>query len=170
MELSKKTEEALKWIVGILNTKNISYQICGGFAGKMYGSPRPLNDIDIDIPEKNFTDIMNDVEKYIIFGPKYFNDGKWDMYLMTLNYNGQEIDIGGAFDIKVSNKERTEWIPIPADFSTVRHLKVGSIDIDVMSPKKLIEYKNFLDGEHQVVDIQAVENYLENERRNTKNI
>lgn len=169
MELNKKTEDALRWIIGILDDKNIPYQICGGFAAKMYGSTRTLNDIDIDIPEKNFADIMYEVKEYIIFGPEYFNDGKWDMYLMTLNYKGQEIDVGGAFDIKVSNKERTDWVSIPADFSTVQHFKIANLDINVMSPEKLIGYKKFLDGEHQIVDIDAVQNYI-NGRTNTKNI
>lgn len=50
----EKTINALKWIIKILNSKNIPYQISGGFAAKMYGSIRPLNDIDIDIPEDNF--------------------------------------------------------------------------------------------------------------------
>ena len=45
----EKTVDALRWIVGILEKKNILYQISGGFAAKLYGSSRPLNDIDIDI-------------------------------------------------------------------------------------------------------------------------
>mgnify|MGYP001592728305 CR=1 FL=1 len=160
----EKTINALKWIVEILNKKNIIYQISGGFSAKLYGSIRSLNDIDIDISENKFGNIINEVKPYIIFGPQRFNDGKWDAYLMTLNFNGQEIDICGAIDTKVSNKERNQWISIPVDFSKVKKIKVEGISVNIISPEELIQYKRYLDGEHQVEDIKAVENYLQNER------
>jgi len=164
----EKTVNALKWIVEILNKKNIIYQISGGFAAKAYGSRRPLNDIDIDIPEDRFVDILEEVKPYIIFGPQYANDGKWDMQIMTLNFKGQEVDISGAFETKVSNKNRTKWIPIPVNFSKVRKIEIESIKVNVTSPEDLIEYKQHLDGQHQIVDIKAVKKYLKNEIRNTK--
>lgn len=156
----EKTINALKWIVEILNSKNIPYQISGGFAAKMYGSGRLLNDIDIDIPEERFKDILEEVKPYIIFRPEHINDGKWDMELMTLNFKGQEIDIGGAYEAKVSNKDRTKWIPIPVDFSKVNRIELEGILVNFISPKDLIEYKQHLDGEHQLQDIKAVESYL----------
>jgi hypothetical protein len=158
--LQEKTTNALKWIIEILNKKNIPYQITGGLAAKIYGSPRPLNDIDIDIPEDKFTNIMTAIEPYIIFGPEYMNDGKWDTKLITLNFKGQEMDIGGAYETKISNKNRTIWIPYPIDFSQARKIEVGGISLNVMAPEKLIEYKKNLDGVHQLVDINAVKKFL----------
>ena len=166
--LLEKTINALKWMVGILNAKNIPYQITGGFAAKIYGSIRPLNDIDIDIPEEKFADILEEVKPYITFGPERLNDGKWDTMLITLDFNGQVIDIGGAYETKVSNKDRTEWISYPIDFSKSQEIKIEGIKINVISPEELIEYKQHLDGEHQIEDIKATENYLKNEIRNTK--
>ena len=157
-----KTINALRWIAGILNRKNILYQISGGFAAKIYGSRRPLNDIDIDIPENRFADIIEEGKPYIIFGPKQCNDGKWDLKLMTLNFEGQEIDIGGAYEAKVSAKDRTEWISIPADFSKVRKMEVEEILVNVVSPEELIAYKQHLDGDHQVEDINAVKKFILN--------
>lgn len=160
--LEEKTKNALKWILEILNKKNIPYEISGGFAAKLYGSKRLLNDIDLDVPEENFKDILPEVQSYIIFGPGHLNDGKWDLYVMTLNYKGQEIDISGAYNAKVSNKERTKWIPIPADFSKIRKLKIDAISVNIISPEDLIFYKQNLDGEHQVKDIQAINEFLTN--------
>ncbi|MFZ3016050.1 MAG: hypothetical protein WA101_03610, partial [Minisyncoccia bacterium] len=73
----KNTEKAFLWIVNILNNKNIPFQISGGFAAKIYGSPRELNDIDIDIPDENFPDIYDGVKQYAIYGPEHYKDAKW---------------------------------------------------------------------------------------------
>ncbi len=156
----EKTINALKWIVEILNRKNIPYQISGGFAAKIYGSTRLLNDIDIDIPEDRFVDLVEEVRPYIVFGPKHYKDDKWDAYLMTLNFTGQEIDIDGAYEVKVSSKDRTEWVHIPVDFSKVNKMEVEGIVVNVISPMNLVKYKQHLDGDHQVEDIKAAENYL----------
>lgn len=162
----EKTINALKWIVAILNRNNVPYQISGGLAAKLYGSKRPLNDIDIDISESKFKDILEEVRPYIIFGPEHLNDGKWDIYIMTLNFKGQEVDITGAYEAKVSSKDRTRWILIPVDFSKVRKIEVGGILVNVISPEELIKYKQYLDGAHQIEDIKAVGNYLKSKTGN----
>ena len=150
-----KAFPALVWIMNILRRHNVPFLISGGFAAKLYGSPRELNDIDIDMPEENFNDILDDVRGYIIFGPDQYKDGKWDLYLMTLNYRGQEIDIGGAMWGKMSNKARTEWIHVPSDFSRMNIIEFRGLQLPVISQKNLIAYKSHLDGSHQQVDINA---------------
>jgi hypothetical protein len=160
MDIEQKTLNALRWIIGILNKHKIDYQITGGFAAKLYGSPRKLNDIDIDIPEKHFKTILPEISEYITFGPGRFKDEKWDGQFITLNYQGQEIDLGAIDTIRISNKKETKWIPY-ANFSLeTLDVKVNNIDVKVILPKKLIEYKRELNGEHQIVDIEAAERYL----------
>jgi len=162
MEFDKKTIDALRWIVGIFNKHNIPYRIGGGFAAKMYGSPRPLNDIDFCIPEKYFKIVLPDISEYITHGPERWNgDGKWDCELMTLDYHGQEIDISGSDTMKLSNKERTTWIP-RGDFpyNTV-DMNIEGIDVKVMNPLELATYKKELDGDHQLVDIKVIEDYID---------
>ena len=158
--LEEKTVAALKWIIGILNSHSIPYQISGGFAAKLYGSKRKLNDIDIDIPEKSFETILDEVRDYIVDGPRQYVDGKWDLYLMTLDYKGQEIDISGAYEAKISNKERTTWISLPINLSNVVKIDVSGIEVAVMPPEQMIAYKSELDGEHQLEDIEAMQNYI----------
>ena len=155
-----KAYSALVWITAILRRYDVPFLISGGFAAKLYGSPRDLNDIDIDIPEERFKDILEEVKPYITYGPDQYKDGKWDLYLMTLNYNGQEIDIGGAMYGKVSNRERTEWISLPVDFSKAQIVNVKDLKLPVVSPERLIAYKSYLDGDHQQVDIEAARSYL----------
>ena len=160
-EIPEKAKNALKWIVGILNLRNIPYQISGGFSAKLYGSPRPLNDIDIDVPNNRILEISDAVKEYVIYGPAHYQNGKWDLTLMTLNYHGQEIDIGGGDDPKVSNQERTKWILIPTDFSHFVPMTVDGLDIKVIPPEELIAYKKHLDGDHQKLDIRAAKQYIE---------
>jgi len=160
MELfEQKTLDALHWIIEIFNRHNIPYRIGGGFAAKLYGSLRPLNDIDFGISEKYFSIIVPEIFEYITYGPNHYKDVKWDCELITLNYHNQEIDISGTDTIKMSNKERTKWIHLDESSDTL-DMNVAGIDIKVMNPIELMEYKKELDGEHQLVDIKAIENYL----------
>lgn len=160
MKFEEKTINALRWVVEILNRHKVEYQVAGGLAAKLYGSPRDLKDIDIDMREKDFGLIMPDIAPYITFGPERFNDGKFDCELIALNYNGQDIDISGAETLRMSNKDRTKWISYPNFVFDTLDIDVEGIVIKVVHPKKLVEYKKELDGEHQQTDIQAVEEYL----------
>lgn len=159
--MQDKTIEALRWIVDILEAHHIQYQIGGGFAAKLYGSPRPLNDIDIDISEKHFQEILPEIKPYITYGPQRYADGKWDLGLITLTYRGQEIDIGGADNTRISNKARTAWSPLPVNFATSVDFVVDGIAVKVIHPRDLIAYKSELDGDHQRIDIEAARKYLE---------
>lgn len=156
MNSETKIKNALVWITGILNSKEIPFQISGGLAAKIYGSPRPLNDIDIDISEGNFPDIYEEVRPYIIYGPDRYRDEKWDCYLMTLNYFGQEIDICGAKNTKITTKNRKSWIPLLSDLKDVSYENYLGIMVPVMPKKKLVDYKSQLDGDHQEVDINSI--------------
>lgn len=39
-------------------------------------------------------------------------------------------------------------------------MEVEGIKINIISPEELIEYKQHLDGDHQIEDIKASESYL----------
>ncbi|MFH1261142.1 MAG: hypothetical protein ABIJ10_03590 [Candidatus Micrarchaeota archaeon] len=159
---AKNPKKALLWIVGILKKHSVQFQISGGLAARVYGSQRPLNDIDIDIPEEKFEAILNDVKDYIIYEPSWYKDKVWDLYLMTLNYHGQEIDIGGAYKIKICDERTGKWHDFPADFSTVEMRVVFDISVPVISRKALIWYKNILavDGQpHQKEDIGVIKKF-----------
>lgn len=158
--IEEKTKRALKWILDVLNRYNIPYQISGGFSARLYGSPRPLNDIDIDIPEESFDLILNDVKPYLIYGPKQYTDGKWDNLLMTLKYFDQEIDISGAYKMRISTLNRDAWYYLDNDLSNVNEIYFNGMTLKVIPPEKLLRYKKELDGDHQLVDIRAVEEYL----------
>jgi len=158
--MNNKIEDALKWIVSILRKYNITFQISGGFAANIYGAKRPINDIDIDVPEDVMELLLPDIEPYITFGPARYKDKKWDLKLITLNYKGQEIDIGGAFEAKIFDGQNKVWVHCPAKFETAQIHTIYGVEVPVVRPQDLIEYKKLLDGEHQKTDIAAAEEYL----------
>jgi hypothetical protein len=160
LQLEQQTVKALEWIIEIFNRLDINYQISGGFAGKVFGSKRELHDIDIDISENNFKKILPEISKYIIYGPTRYKDAKWDLELITLNFNGQEIDISGVESMLISNKERTKWLSSHVDFSKVLEIDLNGIKLKIINPKDFVQYKKELDGEHQAEDIKVAQNYL----------
>lgn len=153
------TEQAFKWIVGILQEKQIPFQITGGFAARLYGSKRELNDIDIDIPDDDFPKIAGDIKKYVTHPLERYIDERWDCLLTTLNYKGQVIDISGADTMRICDARTGEWKHCPSDLSQAGFMTVFGIKVPVVSPKDLIAYKSMLTGTHQKEDINAISTY-----------
>ena len=160
--MEEKTIQGLKWIVKILNKNNIPYRIGGGFASYVYGSTRPVGDIDISLSGKYFPIIIPEVSEYITAGPKHYLNEKWDCNTLSLGYNEQEIDMTDVDTLKMSNKERTEWIQSKELYSQYNPMvvSVGGIDVSLFHPRGLIAYKKELGGEHQEVDIEAIQKYI----------
>ena len=154
------TEKAFNRILYVLNRKEIPFQISGGFAAKIYGSPRPLNDIDIEVPDDKIEYVVPDVRQYIVSGPGRYKDERWDLNLMTLNIRGQEIDISGGYGVKICDARTGVWTPCPVDFSDYELREVFGNYVPVIPKRKLIEYKKMLVGAHQRIDIEAVEKSL----------
>lgn len=152
----KNTEAALRWITDILYRHKIPFQVAGGFAAQQYGSTRELADIDIDIPENRFLEIVPEVEDYIISGPSQFKDKNWDLFLMTLRYEGQEIDLGGAYRVKIFNENEKKWQKLKANLSNVDIVKVFNIKIPVIKKDELIKYKKILGRDVDKVDIEQI--------------
>ncbi|OGH86850.1 MAG: hypothetical protein A2469_04010 [Candidatus Magasanikbacteria bacterium RIFOXYC2_FULL_40_16] len=153
----KKTKQALDWIVKIIRKEKIPFQICGGFAANIYGSTRPLADIDICVPNEKVFVIQKNVGKHIIYGPKRYKDKEFDLLLMTLKYKGQEIDICGADSMKLFNKKTKKWAPDKTNFNKSVKKKVHGLFIPVIPIKELIAYKQKISRR---VDIQDVKSLL----------
>ncbi|MBM3206254.1 MAG: hypothetical protein FJZ43_01365 [Candidatus Staskawiczbacteria bacterium] len=159
-----KIESALKWILPILKKHKVPFQISGGFAAHIYGSKRPVNDIDIDIPEDKIDVLVPDVKEYIVYGPAQHKNNRWDLKLITLEYYGQEIDIGGAYNVKIFDDNESIWKSFPAKLEEVEFHNVYGFNLPVVEPRYLADYKKLLSGDHQKVDVKAVENYILNKK------
>lgn len=156
----KKTKEALKWIIDILKNHNILFQITGGLAARIYGSNRPLADIDIEISDNKIFEIQNEVKKYIIFGPRRYKDKEFDLLLMTLKYKGQEIDICGIDSQKLYNKKAGKWIRESINLDKIKKKKVHGVIIPVISLKNLINYKKILSRDVDIQDVKTLQKVI----------
>lgn len=152
MSDAKKT---FLWIVDILQRHEVPFMVTGGLAAKAYGSPRALNDIDIDIPADKFDLILNDIEPYIVFGPADYKDNCWDLKLCTLKHEGQDIDLSGGETVKICDARTGEWKAVPNDFTKFETKEVFGVSVPVITKQDLIFYKSMLTGDHQQIDIQA---------------
>ncbi|RJO62297.1 hypothetical protein C4544_00425 [candidate division WS5 bacterium] len=160
--MKEKKLNALKWIVGILNENHIPYCIGGGMATYLYGSDRPVNDIDISILGKYFSAIVPLVKNYITAGPKHYKNDKWDCTTLSLNYEGQDIDMTDADTLMMSKKDGTGWIRNKEIYQKYPNVlkNVDDTAVSLMDPRVLLEYKQELDGEHQEFDRKFLEKYI----------
>lgn len=149
---------ALQWITDILKKYGIPFQITGGLAAIAYGATRPLEDIDIDIPEDQFDVFKNDVKEFIRFGPERFKSDRWDLLLMTLNYRGQEIDISGAYDTQILNASTGHWQKLQENLEMATVKNIFGLDLPVIPLEKLIHYKKALARDVDLMDIQEIQN------------
>jgi len=153
----KNTEAAFKWIVGILQKHSIPFQISGGFAAKLYGVDRDINDIDFGIPDIEFEKILPEIREYLIYGPQHYQDGVWDLQLMTLRYENQKIDIAGRDGIQFFDKTTNMWVSGHRDLTRCEYKSVYGISVPVIPKDSLIAYKKKIMREVDKFDIEALE-------------
>ncbi len=153
----RNTEKAFHWIVGLLKKHNIPFQVSGGFAARVYGVNRELNDIDIGIPDESFEEIYTEVKDYVRYGPEHFVDEQWDLKLMSLKYEGQKIDIAGRNEIKFFDKESQSWVPGHRDLLNSEMIEVFGVLVPVIPKEALIAYKKKIGREVDIEDIKQLE-------------
>lgn len=151
----KNTEKAFRWIIGILRKHEIPFQIIGGLAARVYGSSRELVDIDINIPEGKFGDIVPDVKEFIVYGPERFIGENWDLLFMTLKYENQGIDICSD-KAKIRNARTGSWKENHTNFSESEIHEIYGMSVPVIKKESLIEYKKSLSRPVDIEDIEAI--------------
>jgi hypothetical protein len=148
-----KIEKAFHWITNILEEKKIPFQISGGFAAHLYGATRPIADLDFDVPEKMFSLLLPEVKEFVTYGPMLHVSESWRVYVMTLEYEGQEIDIGGAYEAQLFNTLTQEWEQFPIHLDTAEVRKVFGKKVLVCNKQELITYKQKLGREVDKQDV-----------------
>lgn len=155
--MERDSEKAFHWIVGILKNHGIPFQIEGGLAARAYGSERELADIDLVIPEASFAEILPEVKDYVVSGPDQMKDKHWDLLLLVLDYEGQMIEIAGAYEQKYFDKVANEWVHAPSDFSKSEMHEVFGLMVPIVPKDNLVRAKKRLGREVDSLDLEFLE-------------
>lgn len=151
----KNIEKAFLWIIGVLERRSVPYKISGGLAARAYGVNRELADIDIEINVRDILLIYNEVRPYITYGPDRFKDDNWDLDLMTLQYEGQEIDISNI-EAKIFNKEKGNWENTFSNLENYELIEIYGKKVPVEKLDNLISYKSKLLREVDIEDVKQL--------------
>jgi hypothetical protein len=149
-------EQALRWIVDILNRHQVPFQIVGGLAARAYGATRLLHDIDLYIPMSRFPDIQPDVADYVIWGPEHQKDGHWDLVYVKIDYDGQRIEIGDGDNTKIYDAKTGSWIKQKIDFAGFEMIELYGVVVPVIPKQQLIKYKTILSREVDDMDLSQI--------------
>ena len=153
----KNTKAALLWITGLLKKHEIPYQIAGGLAAQAYGAERELADIDIDIPMSGFKKIIEEVQPYLVSEPTETLDAYWESYLMTLKYEGQDIDISSIDNVKIFNATTRVWENLVTDLSKAKPTEILGVEVKIIPKEDLLRYKKILRRHVDLLDVQQIE-------------
>lgn len=160
----KNTQAGFLWITQLLKQFDIPYQIAGGLAARVYGSKRELADIDIDIPHSGFSRILDSVKAYIVYGPTGYKDDHWDLYVMTLCYQEQEIDLTSTDNVKIFNSLTGEWELLETELSKACRMEIMGINVPVIPKYDLLSYKKMLRRPVDLLDIDDIQSHHINEQ------
>jgi hypothetical protein len=152
----KNTEGAFKWIVGLLMQNNIPFQISGGFAARLYGSERPLFDIDIDIDGKEFDKLLPLAKDHTLSGPTRYRSDSFDVELLTLEYQGQRIDLSSSNNSKIFNPVKKEWQACETNYNIFTEHVIYGLNVPVITWQELVEYKGIIRRPTDIEDIAAI--------------
>lgn len=152
-----KTEAAFRWICKLLAERQIPFVVGGGFAVRLFGGTRPVYDIDLDIPEERFSELLPAVQPYVVSGPSRFKDKLFDVFLLTLDYQGQAIDITGAESIRVYDTIAQVWRDDPTDFEAVEVREAYGLTVKVQRLDLLVRYKRWIARATDLQDVDELE-------------
>jgi hypothetical protein len=140
----RKEEKALRWIVSLLRTAGVSFQVAGGLAARAYGAERPIADLDFYVPTARLEGIAKAAAEYVEHGPMHICEAGWDITFMKLSYAGQRIELGGAEDVRIFDHRTGQWAEQDIDLSKAEMRKVLGVEVPVMPFEQLVAYKRRL--------------------------
>lgn len=150
-----KVKNALLWIQSILERADVPYQIVGGLAAYIYGSHRPIADIDLYIPKNDVSNLEDELAPFITKPLTHYVEGEWDLEYLQLIYQGQKIEIGLVPGVKIRKKDG-DWVNQTIDFTTSVISEFEGVRIPLMSKAQLIQYKTLLARDVDLFDVQAI--------------
>ncbi|MDO8584356.1 MAG: hypothetical protein Q7R83_04215 [bacterium] len=159
-EMMKNNKEAFHWIISILRKNKVDFHVTGGLAAKVYGSPRPLADIDIELHDEDLKKILPSVKPYIVQGPAKYHDDQFDIYGMSLRYKNFGIDLFGSDTQKIFDKKQKRWTREKIDFYRANKKKIFGKIVPVIPLNELLRYKEKIARAVDLEDIKNLREYM----------
>lgn len=156
-----RVEKALEWIVDLLDGAAIPYQLLGGTAAAFYGVTRPINDIDLDIYETDFSKLKELVSSHIIFHPQIYIDSEWWVQMMQLEVDGQLIEVTNASNTLIHDDSSATWRTFTYDLNEVVIVRWNQRTLRLMPPARMMTYKALLHGQKQLDDIAVINQFIQ---------
>jgi hypothetical protein len=148
----KDSKAALQWIVAELRGRGIPFVVTGGLAVNAHQGSRPLNDIDIDVPDAALDMVARELAQYVVFGPEHYVGECFDCKLLGLRYRDQEIELSGADTFKVRDAKANMWCSWPIDLSAFELREVLGQVVPVTRLDELLRYKRAAAREVDTLD------------------
>lgn len=136
-----------------LSDARIQFLVVGGLAVNAYGGPRPLNDIDIDVPDAALGLLAERLRPFVSSGPERLVEDPFDCAFLSLTSLGQVIELSGADTFKIKDKSSREWIDWTTDLSASEWRTVLGATVPVMRRDKLIAYKQAAGRDTDLQDV-----------------
>jgi hypothetical protein len=152
----KDSKAAFEWIVTLLRRFEQPFVVVGGLAANVYGAQRPLNDIDLDVPQEALIKLLPHVKQFITFGPAKYQDAEFDIELMSLRYAEQEIDLTASESIRLFDHRSGEWRSVPTDLAAADEHELFGMTVPVMKRDLLVAYKQMIRRQTDLEDIVAL--------------
>lgn len=147
---------ALRWIVGLLRQLDVPFQAVGGLAARAYGAERPLADLDFYVPTDRLLEIAAAASAHVVRAPAPHRDEDWELTFMKLEYDGREIELGGADGARYFDRSAQRWRDAEIDFSRSVEVAVLGVRVPTMPPDQLLRYKSALDRDVDRQDIEQM--------------
>lgn len=154
--MSEKVKVALNWLKDLLESERIEYQIVGGLAATIHGGCREIADIDLYIHNSDANRVLARVASYISKPLTHYSEYGWDLEYFQLVYRNQKIEIGLAQSTKIRSSLDGLWYQLEIDFSKSVVKSYQGIELQVIPVHQLIQYKQILGREVDLIDIQQL--------------
>ncbi|WGI24270.1 hypothetical protein QEN58_13095 [Halomonas alkaliantarctica] len=151
---------ATQWIVGLLRDRNIPFQICGGLAAKGYGAERALNDIDLFVPDVDFSTVVQAGQAYISKPAAHRCEEGWDLTYVQFKYAGIKVEVGNASGAHIFDAASQAWVPLNIEFDRYETASLLDLELPLMLKEDLIRYKAVLSRPVDIDDIRAIRKHV----------
>ena len=141
----------LRVLVEKLQSAGFRFEISGGLAAKIYGSPRPLYDIDLEIAKGDSDAVRALFQTFIVHDWYHCTDGRIDCQLLTLEIDGVPVDISQVEGTAMTtpNGQRIAFEP---DLSKAVPVTVHDLSVPVEAKDELLAYKRIIHRPEDLAD------------------